>query len=154
MLTSYLCSFLQRGRSLELVSLKKWIPCLDSGHFSWDHILIGESMDLDSLWFSCITCLYISRWKLMYGMHFDFSRRMYEEFKMLAVEDAAAGYRYDVETLFNLFSESQLCFPLFFFVWCVYILMTATLINSMQGKFLMLLNGNVLIQWPCDFLFC
>lgn len=44
----------------------------------------------------------------MYGMHFDFSRRMYEEFKMLAVEDAAAGYRYDIETLFNLFSESQL----------------------------------------------
>lgn len=58
----------------------------------------------------------------MYGMHFDFSRRMYEEFKMLAVEDAAAGYRYDVETLFNLFSESQLCFPLFLFcLVCLYL---------------------------------
>lgn len=52
----------------------------------------------------------------MYGMHFDFSRRMYEEFKMLAVEDAAAGYRYDIETLFNLFSESQL----FFFVFVLF----------------------------------
>ena len=82
----------------------------------------------------------------MYGIHFDFSRRMYEEFKMLAVEDAAAGYRYDIETLFNLFSESQLfCFFCFFCLVC-FILMIATLINSMQGKFLMLLNGNVLIQ--------
>ena len=57
----------------------------------------------------------------MYGMHFDFSRRMYEEFKMLAVEDAAAGYRYDVETLLNLFSELQLCFPLFFCLVCLYL---------------------------------
>lgn len=42
----------------------------------------------------------------MYGMYFDFFRRMYEEFKMLVVEDVVVGYRYDIEILFNLFLES------------------------------------------------